>query len=303
MSMSRVKNIIILALLVVNLGLFGLLYLENRKFTLAKAQSDSIVRLLSQNEIGLYSEFISDVRPLRQLSVSRYSFSPEEIKSLFFGGADFTAQEAQNNIITYSSEGKTVKADSTSKRLIFDDPEGTGKIEFSALSAEKLCQEYVDNFNKLGFNLKKEKSFLQEGNPEAAYYYVDYRTVYNDSVIYPSRLRFKVTSHGIIQIQAALVTVNGYKNDARKIYSNAEALFVLLYELKSTYGDANAGIIIREMDIVYYFNESDISNDDDSGFIASPAYRFNLSANIGGEKTLLREPILINCYTNNVLGR
>ena len=62
MSMSRVKNIIILALLVVNLGLFGLLYLENRKFTLAKAQSDSIVRLLSQNEIGLYSEFISDVR-------------------------------------------------------------------------------------------------------------------------------------------------------------------------------------------------------------------------------------------------
>ena len=286
MDWNKVKSIFIYILIIINIGLLALNYKASRKYTLTGDQERAVYQLLSNNNIGVYTDLIKNFSPMRQLAVTTPSFDNDKIRNAFFQQDEEIKITIEFDKTVFKSESKTVTL--AENILFFDCPEGTGNIQnFNKKDAAEYAEDFIDNpafDTKNNINLEKISEY-QDG------YKVEFNELYGKNSIFCSSREVYITHKGIVFMRAEFYNVEGYTGEKRQICSCDEALLTVLYAIKNSEQEMPTGTYIEKIELGYGLQEqSDISQINTLKLV--PCYRVFVS---GFDK-----PFTINAYTNNV---
>jgi len=294
MNTARVKNLIIVLLIVVNLALGVLIINQESRYQMSGEQEEAIQSILSKNFIGVYALIPREFRPMKTLQMQLYEFDEEALVRVAMPDApsgEITRVEvtAGRSVVQYSHEGVDLLVEPG--RFVYMSQSGYATPAFlrnPAGQAEMraLCDSFISQFAtpQMAFTYDNTVVYREDG-----YTMIEYRGTYKGQILYTNYVRCKVTADGITELRCAFSTPDGFVGAARDIYACDEALLSLLGTLKSIYGDSgkDAMIIIRKIDKVYYLEDS-------GAMKAVPYYRVYTDGAI-------EVPFFINAYNNTVL--
>jgi len=293
MSMQRVKNLVIILLLAVNIVL-GVLILDNEnRYKLTNRQDSAIRTILTQNSIGLYTLLPTDFKPKRMLLLQPYTFDESKLTALLFPGSDVQKTDGIDGEPVYIYGDAELHV-YPSGRLVYLNPDGlipTGQSKSVHSDARKMCDALVSKLStpQIKFSLDEPPIVYREDG----YTVYEYRGRYKEYMLYTNYIKFRVTDAGITELSCAFTIPDSFTGEARDIYSCDEALLSLLGELKSIYGNMDSEVImINRVDVVYYLEGSSQRNE--NTLKAVPYYRIYT-------RMSPETPFLINAYNNNVL--
>ena len=84
MDWRKAKKIIILMLIIINAALFVANRYYNNDYRVTQSEEEAVYRLLSKNGIGIYTDIISEYRPMRQLDVTVSPPDLDNLRNMFF---------------------------------------------------------------------------------------------------------------------------------------------------------------------------------------------------------------------------
>ena len=286
MDWNRVKSIFIYILIAINIGLFALNYKEGQKYTLTSEQERAVYELLSNNNIGIYTDLIKKFNPMRQLAVTTPVFDNDSIRGTFFDQDEEIRITVDFDQTVFKSESKTVTL--YGNILVFDCPNGTGKLENFT---KKEAAEYAESFNdNLTFDSKNNIKLEKVSEYEKGYM-VYFNELYGKNSVFCSSREVYVTENGIISMRAEFYNIEGYIGEKRQICSCDEALLTVLYAIKNSNNEMPTGAYIEKIELGYDLQvQSDISQVNTLKLV--PCYRVFIS---GFEK-----PFIIDAYTNTL---
>ncbi len=286
MDWNRVKSIFIYILIVINICLFVLNYKEGQKYTLTSEQEKAVYELLSNNNIGVYTNLIKKFSPMRQLAVTTPVFDNDSIRSVFFDKNEEIKITVDFDRTVFKGESKTVTL--YGNILVFECPDGTGAIENLT---QKKAAESAENFiNSLTFegrnNIEMEKVSEYENG-----YLVEFNELYGKSSVFCSSRNVYITEDGIISMVSEFYNIEGYTGEKRQICSCDEALLTVLYDIKNSGDEMPTGAYIEKIELGYDLQaQSDISQINTLKLV--PCYRVFIS---GFDK-----PFTVDAYTNEI---
>jgi len=290
MNTLRVKNLVIIMLLVVNVVLGALILDNENRYKLSNKQETAIRTILSQNSIGLYTLLPTDYTPKRMLQLQPYTFDEEMLVQLLFQ-ENAAVSKLDGTESSYTSGDTTLYVNGG--HLVYVNPDGfipAGQNQTPHSDARKLCDALVGTLStsQIKFVMNEPTPVSNDG---ATVY--EYRGRYNDWTLYSNYIKIRVTDAGITELSCYFTTPEGFTGEARDMYSCDEALLSLLGELKSIYGNMDSEIIvITRMDVVYHLESAAQGNQ--NALKAVPYYRIYT-------RMSPETPFLINAYNNNML--
>ena len=83
MDWEKAKKTFIYLLILLNVVLLGLNYIEGTKYKMTQSEEAAVYKVLSSNGIGIYCDLIKKNKPMRGLSVSAAGTDPEIFKKIF----------------------------------------------------------------------------------------------------------------------------------------------------------------------------------------------------------------------------
>ncbi len=279
MNIQRLKNFVIVALLLLNIVLLGLNYEQSNKYRLTDDKESNIKTLLSNNRIYLYEALTRDFSPKYRLNLLPFTYDENALCELFFGNTDIK-KTVEPNRVTYRHNNATLTF--TGGFAVYDDPEPSDGANTNA-TRQQRCEELLTSFEEMtsSAEFERDQSFTDE-----EYQIIEYRSRYDGMTIYSNYIRFAFTEGGLSQVRFQYAEPLSYTGEKKEIYSADEALLTLMYEIKNIYGDTPA--FVREMELVYTA-ETTGSADQTT---ASPYYRIYIKEQ--------NEPFLINAFFNQV---
>jgi hypothetical protein len=275
-----------------NLVLGYLIYNERSQWRVTDAEVRAIRSVLSKNNIDFYDYSIRDYRPKKQLLVEYRALTDEQIISLFFDSSNVTVtDEFDARIFRQGNKIVEVRRDMVIFYLteINDYPYAPDDAFTGA-----ICEVFIDLLDSLSPGLNLKRDFLNTTD-EYNRGVIEYTTEYKDTRIHSSSVRFYVTLDGIEEIIMSLYDPIDFIGEEREIYSYDEALFRLMFRLKSDHGGyagERDNIRIQDMKLVY-------AGDGTSDSFA-PYYRFHIR--LDPNSPVQPHPYLINAYTNVILN-
>ena len=288
MEIGRIKNLLIITLLIINAVLFALILMNAGNYSLSKDREQSIRALLAKNGLGFSTEMRipSDFRPRPQMELYTASQNVMMLVNTFFDSlSENVDKRVELNKTVYSSQGKSLTVDVRGFAFESQNPkEKTGFVFGDEKSMRELCELYLTQLGGAGFNLTLDNFYGRD-----SYYVFEYRSVFDGKTVYSSYVRFRISENGVTQVRGMFYGLSGNGNKIRDIYPADEALLAMLYKYREQFGSAPA--VIEKIDIVYRVNES--STDITASTEATPYYRVYLG-------TREEQPFLINAYTNAV---
>lgn len=286
MDWNRVKSIFIYILIAINIGLLALNYKEGQKYTLTSEQEKAVYELLSNNNIGIYTNLIKKFSPMRQLAVTTPVFDNDSIRSVFFDPNEEIKITVDFDQTVFKSESKTVTL--YGNVLVFECPNGTGTIEnFTKKDSAEFAQSFINNLTfESKNNIKLEKVSEYENG-----YLVEFNELYGKNSVFCSSREVYITEKGIISMRAEFYNIEGYTGEKRQICSCDEALLTVLYDIKNNYNEMPTGTYIEKIELGYDLQvQSDISQISTLKLV--PCYRIFIS---GFDK-----PFIVDAYTNEI---
>ena len=298
MNMERVKTLVIVFLLLLNVVLFALNWQQTLRYQLTSEQETAITTLLLRNHIRLEQgvSMRKNFAPMPQIELAPFHCDILHLTRALFDSSEILAP------LSIEDDGKIrTKVQSGQKSLVvtgsgfaFDNPPGFGGSKEPVIVSEAtaLCAGVLERLYGQSSEYRDLRLVLDYVSPvrEEGYCWVEYRSDYRDYTVYSSYMRFKVGPGGIEQIRASLYLPQRFAEGEREIYSTDEALYALLQEIRNIYGGKGEEILIRRMDMVYYVVDAP---EDETAIKADPYYRMYLS-------NRPEQPVLINAYTNTV---
>jgi len=298
MNTQRVKNLVMILLLALNVVLGALMIDNANRYKMSDQQEKAIRSLLTQNSIGLYAILPTEFRPRKMLMLQPYTFDEGKLTALLF-----TAEEAAEAQRTAVPEARRVDYALDAIELHVEPgrfwyrnpagfvPSGSSGRPAAHNNAQSMCDEIV------ALLATPQIQFAMDSPPivyaEEGYTVYDYRGRYRGETLYTNSIKFTVSDAGITELRAYFSTPDGFVGEERDIYSCDEALLSLLVGLKSIYGDMTSEVIVlNRIDMVYYLEES--SQSSQNVLRAVPYYR--IYTRLSPET-----PFLVNAYNNNLL--
>ena len=278
MRSEGAKNIMILMLIVINLTLSGFSLWNSKENSLSQAHVDSIFSVLSKNNISMYTELPRNFKPMKAMKLEPWRFSEEEIFDIFFEGESRIVMSSDDSTDFYTLGYTTLKFEKSENMFYYDAPIVVDDID-------AFCDGFTSRINLKGSKLVLDN--VSEGGK-----LVEYRVVYKEFIIYDSFIRLEFSESGLVKIRLSMFTPTGFDGDARSIYSADEALFNLMFRLKSDSIDDET-IKIVKMDVVYCLDETG----EEMAQTATPYYRLYI---LYGNREIQNEPYLVNIYNNNI---
>lgn len=280
MDWDKAKRIFILLLIILNLGLAGLNYIENKKSTLSQAQEKAAYEVLSQNGISLYTNLIYKFPPMRRLLVTVPKYSRDELKRMFFDSEQTTVTvEFGKTILKSDTKTLTIEKNKFDLQILKADKEIS---EFDKNTAQKIAENYLDSLKKpikdldLGTIIEKEDSFTFE-----------FFGVYQGKKVFCNNYHVTVTKNGITKVKGYFFAAERLIGEKKEICSCDEALFTIMKEIKAE--NKKEQITIDKIELGYDFQDI-IENSEEIKLV--PCYRIYV---LGKEK-----PYVVNAYTNEL---
>ena len=269
MDWDRAKNLTIIFMLLLNIFLGVLIYIFSEKYVLNSEQETNIIKVLSQNNIAVYTEIPKSYRPMNQILMSTPEYNMNLLIDILFEEQEAVRQTIemdkiifkddvseltlQNNFITFTSRVDGITTREEARRY-----------------ARNIIDKASGMFNGFEFHgsTESENGILLE-----------YYQRYGKSIIYSNYLKFFFSTDGRLEINFFYNPPDRYEDDTIKILSADEALFLLMGHIN----DMNYDVFITGIDIVYY---------QDTLLKAVPYYRIYVLNK--------REPVLVNAVTGIV---
>ena len=247
----------------------------------------AVYKLLSDNNIGIYTGLIKKAEPMRQVAVTTPTFNNEDIRNTFFSADEEVKITVEFDSIDFRSDTKSVVIKGNT--IFFECPQGTGSIpDFGRKAATDAAQKFISSVSfGYGTNIELEKISDCNGG-----YRIEYNEVFNNEKIFSSSRTVCVTKDGIVSAEAEFYIAEGYTGERRQICSCDEALLTVMYAVEALEGGVPPGAYIEKVEIGYNFQSgNDIS--EVSVLKLVPCYRVYVSP--------VDTPFVVNAYTNSLI--
>ncbi len=280
MNWKQAKRIMTVMLAALNIVLFVVNRYYNNDYRLTQDEENAAYRILAENGIGIYTNFITEYKPMRQLDVTVSDPDIDELKSIFFDAddaVDVTADIEKTVMHSYSAE-LTVE----NSKISYVSNTGIGEINVLGNSAaQSLASDFIHKMGDKYSAYVLDRVIYKNGG-----YQLEYYEYYKGYKIFNNYCIFFIDENGIRSIESEDYDINGFAESSEDIYSSAEAVLTYIYENKN---ESNAGKFIEEMEIGYDFKDTD-EIVDGSKMRLVPCYRIYLLNE--------DEPFTIYAYTN-----
>jgi hypothetical protein len=286
MEWEKAKNIILIAFVILNTGLAGLLFFEDRRYTLSDERINNINWVLSNNYINLYTRPMRRFAPMRHLDISGFYYDIPALLDIFFDNPQAVTQEewGERHYVIYSKD--------ENRRIIISNGwvsfDNAYELYENSSSMEAITREDAiaisDEFIETHFpDFVRDLVFNEIGGNGV---HIRYLQEYRGNLIYSNRIEFLVNANGIYWVEMQFGRVIGYGPEARMIFAPDEVLLTFMQRV--WYQAQETPIFIRSMDIVY--RKDYASNQEGHVYPAVPFYRIFVQDN--------DMPFLINAFTN-----
>ena len=277
MNWDKAKNIIIIALICINIVLLIVSNYGSDKYILSSDKEKAIISLLNKNGIKVITELPKKFEPSPYLLMDKSKYNAEELKSIFFEEGEDVKRSVEFEATIFKTDKKilTINESSIDYRNM-----GVEKSvdKFEASEAKKEAEKIIKA-------LMKNKSYeLQEIKFTNGRYYLRYYEIYLKNKIYSNYIDFVINKNGIEIMQLIKYDIEGFYGTNREICSADEALFSFLQGIKSE--DAETEILIDGIELGYCFEEAA------SQSRAIPCYRISVKDG---------EVYYINAYTGEII--
>lgn len=285
MEWERAKNYILIAFVILNLGLFTLLFLEDSRYTLTPHRTSNIHAVLSDNNINLYATLMRRFVPMRHLEVSGFYYDVSALIEVFF--------EAPENVLQkkteeghYIFETEDAFLEIFNGFITFDNRLDLGinsSDEAKAITHTAAIQ-ISDEFIAKHFPDFVRDIVHDQYNGDGVH--IIYSQEYNGRLISTNMIELLVTARGKEWIEMQFGRVIGYSTELHRIFAPDEALLTFMQRMRHVARENP--IFITNIDMVYMKEYA--SDQIGTVYPAVPFYRIFIRD---------REfPFLINAYTN-----
>jgi len=283
MEWERAKNIILIAFILLNLGLAGLIFVEHSRYTLTGDRISTINTVLSENNINLYTTLMRRFAPMRHLDISGFYYDIPALLEIFFDESENIIQEetAENHYLFKTSNSSL---EISNGFISFDNSLGMGENRANGTIAREDAIEISDEFISTHF-----PDFVQDIVFDAysgGGVQIIYRQQYRGRMIHSNYIEFLISADGIEWIEMQFGQVIGYSAEARTIFAPDEILLTFMQRMRHSAMDNP--IFITSIDMVYLLEYA--SDREGQIYPAVPFYRIFIADN--------EFEFLINAYTN-----
>jgi hypothetical protein len=278
MNMAKVKNVVLLLLVMLNLALFGLIQAENGRFRLSAAQDTAIRKLFEMYGFEIDAAIPKNFRPMRGLYVLPFQHDMDAHAQRFFPGETPEAEEWLGSLTLRVGESSLTLENNVLRYLNHSGYATEAFLErgFGDAEAER---ELADGFVKrivppeLNFVFDYSTDWLDFDEVLTAFIYRGY---YGDRLIQNNWIRVLVNENGITRVTCHFTSVpQRFSSHPREIYSADEALFSALQRLVHRHRDNDVRVL--GVDVAYFM----VTNPTDTEFYtkAIPCYKIMVEIN------------------------
>ncbi len=281
MYWDKAKNIVILFLLLINAVLAVLVYTHTDNYTLTSTQLENINKVLSANNVMLYTPVLKEYKPMKAINMLPYSYSNDRLIEIFF-----TDPEQAKPVIEY---GRDIFTDKNSRLTVengivtYETQPTYSENPLNETDCKSMCNGFLTANSALFPNFVFDKLWETELG-----FSLRYIQNYRGELIYSNYILFDIIPGGISRIEFSYSKISGYDDKTREICPADEALFVFMQYFRNNFGEKE--VFIDRMDIVYY--QEQVSDETGSALKATPCYRFFVSD--------ITEPFLVDAYSTVV---
>lgn len=275
MDWPRVKNILIISFLILNLLLVFRLYVQpNYAFPgerLSEGGMDAIVKVLEQNGVTINTALPRVSSRLPAINISLHTYSAEEIAQMrtnILGplAQQDVAPEDGQHVFTLGNELLIITARGYVTYIVSDpDPVPIGSA-ISETEAKAIANEFM------GKKLGNPKDFVFDGISftEGMGYLVDYVQTYNNFSMFPGYITMVVKPSGVARMWLCQLDISS-KRGVKDVITPHEAL-LKLHSHRVNSGETSKIEVLR-VDLGYYSS----IYDSDQAWEAVPVWRIYTS--------------------------
>jgi len=279
MEWERAKNIILIAFVVLNLGLAGLFFAEYRRYTLSPARINTVVTVLSANNINLDTSLPRRFEPMRHLDISGFYYDLPALLAIFFDEPENLYHIEDDHGVIFSNGVSTL--DISNGFVTFENGEPAySPYEISRDDAILIAQ----NFINLHFPNFVPDMILDAYSGDGVQ--IIFREQYRGQIILSNYIEFLISRRRVEWIEMQFGRVIGHSAEARMIFAPDEILLTFLQRMR--HSAMENPIFISSIDMVYLLEYASYS--EGQVYPAVPFYRIFIRYN--------DFEFLINAYTN-----
>lgn len=283
MNWSKAKNIIIIILVAMNIGLLFASQYTKGQNSLSFEAERSIVKLLNQNGIELYAELPKEFTPMSQLRLANQQMNIDELKADFFDNEEDVkiSVELGDTILKKDNKTLTIKQ----SKIVYDNKDNYSGIDgLDKMMAKKISDQFVKN--KLGSSYANYKYFSTHSNSNS--YCITYYESYKNYKIISNYIKVNVTNKGITAVELFRYPPENFVGATRQICSSDEALLTFMEEVYPLTDQMNLFVDKMELGYIIETNSHNATN-----IVAIPCYIISVE---GSDKVYY-----INAYTNTLM--
>ncbi len=256
MDWSKAKNILILAFIVTNMFLFY--HVGKDLFTAGDLQlvSDKYIEYvenhLSERGIFISGEIPREIISLPALMVKYQQFEHDEITKLFLGDGFI-----QVNGTTYEKDQQNLIIESNKKIKYYNNTIVNESFPMNETDAKKISDDFLKQrgFLREDIQLKQIYYGSNENFGNNKLYKMVYHQVYKNRFLGESYIHVYVNQGEVVGFEAMLLEM-GLNHHQKKML--IPATVALLRKMNDIINDNSGKIMVKSIEVGYYFNPYDI---------------------------------------------
>lgn len=278
MDWSKAKNILIIAFILTNIFLFyyvGKGLLAGSDLNLISDQYIADVEShLKENGIHISGDIPKEIISLPKVMVRFREFNHEEILELFMENNYHRISEA-----TYKNENQKLIIEGNKKIIYKNSSEEKVADHISEIVAQEISNEFLKEKGLLDKNIELKQIFYQKYDEfsDLMTYKLVYHQVYKNRFLGESYIHVYVNETGVVGLEGMLLETDEGSKQQKKLLIPATT--ALLRKMNDMINDNRGEIVVRSIEVGYYFNPYDVEFTDwtfiESG-TAVPAWKITL---------------------------
>jgi len=283
MEWERAKSYLLIFFVLLNIGLGGLLFMENRRYTMTGEQERLIRTIMNQNGIGMYT-IMRRFPPMRHLDVSGFYYDEDAIIQILFDNPQAVLRHSNHQIFEYGNSRLTI----SNGFISYENPDGFRNgfgstiDEINLAMARTLTDVFINTYFA---DFRLDTTFEEERGIRLTYH-----QEYRGQLVHSNFIAFFVTPIGIEQIEMQFGRIIGHSGDLRMLVSPDEALLTFVQRVRHFTQETPMTIV--HMDLVYF--QEYLSDQEGGVYHAIPFYRIFTACS--GDR-----PYLINAFFNVII--